>query len=180
MTTELLKRLKRNDRKAQKEFYYKYAQQMFLLTYRYIDNELDAGSKVNMAFFRIFSHVNNFCYKGEKALLAWMSRIVINEALGFLRQKLVYTEISDMANVCNDSATNPVDSLMAETYYALIRELPAELRTVFNLYAIDGYTHKEIAGKLGIKESSSRVYLTRARRFLQKKIIQINSDDGTA
>jgi RNA polymerase sigma-70 factor (ECF subfamily) len=63
---------------------------------------------------------------------------------------------------------------MAEDYYQLIRRLPHDFRTVFNLYAIDGYSHKEIAEELGIKETSSRVYLNRARKLLQEYIAEIS------
>jgi len=99
-----------------------------------------------------------------------MKKIIINEALKFLRSKIAYDDIdetkSDIFNADNISENN----LLLEDYYNLIKKLPSDLRTVFNLFVIEGFSHKEIAEKLFIKESSSRVYLTRARKILQKKI----------
>jgi RNA polymerase sigma-70 factor (ECF subfamily) len=170
MTEELIEQIKQNNRKAQEEFYKRYSVQMFRLTYRYVNNEQDAGSIVNFGFYKIFNSISRFYYHNEISFIAWMKRIVINEALSFLRQKVTYDEISDKQS---DSMANEnilENNLLLEDYYSLIRNLPQDLRTVFNLYAIDGYTHKEIANKLHIKESSSRVYLMRARKILQQNL----------
>ena len=96
-----------------------------------------------------------------------MERIVINEALMFLRKYRLHK--SAETNEPADSTINPCfeEHLDSEYFYRLIRRLPGDLRTVFNMYAIDGFSHKEIARELNIKEESSRVYLTRARKILQ-------------
>lgn len=167
MTAELLERIKRKERKAQHEFYQQFSVRLFRMVYRYVINEQDAGSIVNMAFFRIFGHIGEFKYNDEKSMMSWMKKIVINEALMFLRQRFTYDEIDENISKVLLTESIPEDNLILEDYYTLIRRLPDDLRTIFNLYAIDGFSHKEIAGRLGIKEASSRVYLTRARKMLR-------------
>ncbi len=170
MTEKLIDQVKQNEKKAQEEFYHRYSVQMFRLIYRYVNNEQDAGSIVNNGFHKIFNSISRFQYHNEISLIAWMKKIVINEALTFLRQKFNYRDIDDIHPDMMVHADTPENNLMLEDYYNLIRELPQDLRTVFNLYAIDGYLHKEIARILDINESSSRVYLMRARRILQQNL----------
>jgi len=170
MTEELIEQIKQNNRKAQEEFYNRYSVRMFRLTYRYVNSEQDAGSIVNTGFYKIFISINRFKYNNEISFIAWMNKIVINEALSFLRQKVTYYEINDNQSDSMANENIPENNLLLEDYYYLIRKLPQDLRTVFNLYAIDGYPHKEIARKLNIKESSSRVYLMRARKILQQNL----------
>jgi RNA polymerase sigma-70 factor (ECF subfamily) len=120
-----------------------------------------------MGFFHIFKNIGKFNYKSDLCTIGWMEKIVINEALMFLRKKLVYNNPCHAENVEYMTGGQSDDNLIAEDYYKLIMRLPCVLRTVFNLYAIDGFSHKEIAGELGIEEESSRVYLSRARKMLQ-------------
>ena len=176
MPEELIERIKRKDRKAQFEFYQRYSVPLFRLTYRYITNEQDAGSIVNMAFFKIFYNIREFNYKDQNSLMAWMKKIVINESLMFLRQKFTYAELD--GNTAKDLLFDnlPEDHLILEDYYTLIRKLPDDLRTVFNLHALDGFSHNEIANHLKIKEASSRAYLSKARKMLQNYIIKRISD----
>lgn len=171
MTQKLIAELKRNKAKAQKEFYYKYADRMFLLIYRYVNSEQDAGSIVNQGFYKIFVKINNFSFINEQALTAWMKKIMINEALSFLRKKVNYDEINENHSNITMVQNTAENNLALEEYYRLITDLPHDLRTVFNMYAIDGYSHKEISEIIGIKESSSRVYLLRARKILQDKLL---------
>ena len=172
MSEELLERVRRKDRKALQEFYKQHSICLFRLVYRYVNNEQDAASIVNMAFFKIFDHIRGFNYQDHQSMLSWMKKIAINEALMFLRQRFTYADLDESItkDLLNESL--PEDDLMLEDYYKLIRNLPDDLRTVFNLYAMDGFSHKEIASKLNLKEASSRVYLTRARRILQKFLIK--------
>jgi RNA polymerase sigma factor (sigma-70 family) len=173
MTAELIEQIRQNNRKAQEEFYKRYSVRMFRLTYRYVNNEQDAGSIVNTGFYKIFNSIKRFKYINEISFIAWMNKIIINEALSFLRRRISYSEIDDHQADSMASENIPENNLLQEDYYNLIRKLPQDLRTVFNLYAIDGYPHKEIATKLNIKESSSRVYLMRARKILQENLNNI-------
>jgi RNA polymerase sigma factor (sigma-70 family) len=171
MTAILIHRIKQKEKKAQEEFYKKFASQMFRLVYRYVKNESDASSVLNMGFFKIFTGIDRFIYTTEISFMAWMKKIMVNESLMFLRQETHFISI----DTCNveapfDEAECADNGLVIEDYYFLIRQLPQDLRTVFNLYAIDGYSHKEIATELNITESSSRVYLVRAREILRKNL----------
>lgn len=172
MTRLLIHRIKQNERKAQEKFYKKYSPQMFRLVYRYVKNEADAGSVLNMGFYKIFSSIDKLIYINEICFLAWMKKIMINESLMFLRQQFSFIDIEDYPQELPVEDCNPDNNLILEDYLNLIRQLPRDLRTVFNLYAIDGFTHKEIGAELNIAESSSRVYLTRARALLQKSLTE--------
>ncbi len=168
MTQELLNGVKNRERKAQYEFYRQFSVRIFRLVYRYVSNEQDAGSIVNTAFYKIFNNIGEFSYRDEVSMLAWMKRIAVNEALMFLRQRVHYSEINE--ELLKDIPADAVieDNLLLEDYYKMIMRLPDDLRTVFNLYALEGFNHNEISVQLKISESSSRVYLMRARKLLQK------------
>jgi len=99
-----------------------------------------------------------------------MKKIIVNEALLFLRGRFKYDEIQNTGIEAISIEDPTENNLILGDYYRLIQELPDDLRTVFNLYAIDGFSHKEISDQLNIKESSSRVYLMRARIILQEKL----------
>lgn len=172
MIYNLIERVVKGERKAQEEFYKRFANGLFRIAYRYVINEQDAASIVNMGFHRIFTNLGKFTYVSDCSTIGWMEKIVVNEALMLLRKKLHYHDQSEMETMEDQSEFHPDDNLLAEDYYKLIGKLPGDLRTVFNLYAIDGYSHKEIAVQLGIKEESSRVYLTRARRILQEYLME--------
>jgi RNA polymerase sigma factor (sigma-70 family) len=179
MTEILIHRIKQKERKAQEEFYKKYSPRMFRLIYRYIGNETDAGSILNMGFFKIFNKIDQLIYINDICFIAWMKKIMINESLMFLRQHCPCLDIDHYSDELYDAEDmSPDHRLKLEDYDTLIRHLPHELRTVFNLYAIDGFSHKEIAAELNIKESSSRVYLTRARVLLQKSLTELKSGYG--
>lgn len=168
ITEKLITKVRRKNLKAQKDFYHKYARIMYNVAYRYVNNEADAGSIVNYAFFKIFENIDNFSYKNERSFIAWMKKIVANEALGCLRKSIQFDEITE--NKIEEHIIIPENNLDLEVYYNIIKELPKDYKTVFNLYAIEGFTHDEISQSLNIKASSSRVYLTRARKILQEKI----------
>lgn len=174
MTEILIHKIINKEKKAQEEFYKKYSPQMFRLIYRYVKNEADAGSILNMGFFKIFTKIERVSYINEISFIAWMKKIMINESLMFLRQNDHFINIDTCFEELFPEEANCTDTgLLIEDYYFLIRQLPQDLRTVFNLYAIDGYSHKEIAAELNISESSSRVYLTRARALLKKSLTRV-------
>ena len=171
MSEILIQRIITKEKKAQEEFYKKYSPQMFRLIYRYVKNEADAASILNIGFFRIFSKIHGLNYINEISFIGWMKKIMINESLMFLRQNDHFKDIETcFEELPPDEGNCPDSGLMLEDYYLLIRQLPQDLRTVFNLFAIDGFSHKEIAANLNISESSSRVYLTRARALLRRTL----------
>jgi len=173
----MIKYLKYKSKKNnEKVIYNTFAEKMLLLCYRYLNNIMDAEEAMHNGFIKVFANIKRFKPKHENSFEAWIKKIMINECLMFLRKKVNFTliaidEIKEQGNKAFESTTN----FEVETYLELINELPVGYKTVFNLYAIEGYAHKEIAEILKISESTSRSQLTKARKLLQTKIIKKES-----
>ena len=170
---ELIKGCLRRDPSAQKLLYDSYSSKMYSLCYRYVRNPMEAEDILVTAFVKIFDKIQQF--KSEGSFEGWIRRIVVNEALTFLRRnRSMYLE-TDLEQADREPDYNALsDHLEAEDLLKMIQELPTGYRIVFNLYAIDGYSHKEIADQLGISENTSKSQLSRARTFLQKLLIEHN------
>lgn len=164
---ELIKGCIRRERGAQKRLYDTFSSKMFTLCSRYVKNSMEAEDVLVTAFTKILDKIDQ--YKGEGSFEGWIRRIVVNEALTWLRRnRNMYLELElEAANYEPDYQTIS-DHLEAEDLLKMIGELPSGYRIVFNLYAIDGYSHKEIAEQLGISENTSKSQLSRARAYLQK------------
>jgi RNA polymerase sigma-70 factor (ECF subfamily) len=132
---------------------------------------MEAEDVLVTAFTKIFERIEQF--KGEGSFEGWIRRIVVNESLTFLRKnKSMYVETDIEAADREPDYGSLQNELEAEDLRKLIAELPTGYRIVFNLYAIDGFSHQEIASQLGITESTSKSQLSRARVFLQKKLVE--------
>jgi RNA polymerase sigma factor (sigma-70 family) len=165
---QLIKALKRADPKAQRQVYDKYASRMLGVCMRYVGNQMTAEDILVEGFIKVFDKIEQF--KSEGSFEGWIRRIMVNEALGHLRQRkrLLEDAILDEAQEVADSNTLADQSLEANEMMEMIETLPTGYRTVFNLYAIEGYAHAEIADMLGITESTSKSQLHRARALLQQ------------
>jgi RNA polymerase sigma-70 factor (ECF subfamily) len=164
---ELIKGCLRRDRNAQKLLYDTYSSKMYGLCYRYVKDVMEAEDILVTAFMKVFDKIAQF--KSEGSFEGWIRRIVVNEALTYLRRhRSMYLE-TELEQADREPDYNSLsDHLEAEDLLKMIQELPTGYRIVFNLYAIDGYSHKEIAGQLGISENTSKSQLSRARTYLQK------------
>ncbi len=166
---QLVKALRKRDPKAQRQVYDKYSSRMLGLCFRYVSDEMIAEDVMIEGFLRVFAKVDQFNEEGS--FEGWIRRIMVNEALGHLRKQKRILE-----DAMSDEAANIPDAEMADQHLdveellGLIGELPAGYRTVFNLYAIEGYSHGEIAELMGITESTSKSQLHRARALLQKMV----------
>ncbi len=162
----------KNDRKSQKYLYETYANPVFRLLFRYLGNESDVDDVLITGFTKVLKNIDSFKFRGKGSLMAWIRKIMVNEALMFLRSKKEMSLIDNNEHfqIANDS--DPVSDLAAEDIYNLILKLPAGYRTIFNLFVIEGYNHREIANMLGITESTSKSQLNKARKKLQEKIIK--------
>jgi len=171
MTEEqLIKGCREGDRLAQKELYELHARKMLGVCMRYIDNKETAHDILQEGFVKVFFNLNS--YQGNGSFEGWMRKIFVNCALEYLRHADVLRDsvnLDDISSFASDKSSAVADISAAELM-KLIRELPAGFRAVFNMYAIDGYSHKDIAEKLGITESTSRSRFTRARQLLQQKV----------
>lgn len=138
---------------------------------RYLSQNEDVKDVAQETFVKIFVSVGSFKYSGEGSLTAWIRKITLHSALNYLRdnKKVRFASSFDEIPELMDDPPDPVQ-LSADELASLIRELPDGYRTVFNLYAIEGKKHKEIAELLGIKENSSASQFLRAKALLATKI----------
>lgn len=172
---QLVKALRKDDPKAQRQVYDKYSARMLGLCFRYICDEMAAEDVMVEGFLKVFGKIDQ--YSGEGSFEGWIRRIMVNEALGYLRKQkriLEDTLSEEAANI--PDYTSADQNLEAEELLKLIEDLPVGYRTVFNLYAIEGFAHIEIAQMLGVTESTSKSQLHRARALLQKMVSDWEND----
>ncbi len=164
---ELIKGCLKGERSAQKHLYELYSSRMYAVCYRYVKDPMHAQDILVIAFMKVFEKIAQF--KNEGSFEGWIRRITVNEALTWLRRhKSMYIE-ADLESADREPDYDQLgDHLEAEDLINMIATLPAGYQIVFNMYAIDGYSHKEIAEHLGISENTSKSQLSRARTYLQK------------
>lgn len=173
---QLIKECKQGSAAAQKCLYDLYADSMFMTCRRYLKNEADAEERMLDGFYKFFSHISNFRYQGDAALFGFIKRIMINECLMFLRKKNPFEITAETEDLALAVPENVFSKLEADEIFKLIIRLPVGYRTVFNLYAVEGMTHKEIAELLKISEGTSKSQLSKARTLLQKMIHNENGN----
>lgn len=173
MLKQLVEQCQRGNAFAQKRLFDQYANRLLRVSLRYVSHEPEAEEVLMSGFLKAFRAIGDFTYRDENGLEAWLRRIVVNEALQHLRatRRLPVFQTNDGADSQPDPQPLPDAGLDAERIYALIRELPPGYRTVFNLYAIEGYTHREIADRLDISENTSKSQMSKARALLQEQLI---------
>ena len=160
----------KGDRAAQKMLYDRLAPRMFPLCIRYVGDRALAEDILQDGFITLFTRLKD--YKGEGSFEGWARRIFVTTALMDLRKKdaLKMSEDLDAARGLKTETVSQVQNIGYKELMELIMTLPPGFRTVFNMYAIEGYSHKEISEILGISETTSRTQLSRARIWLQNKI----------
>ena len=160
---------------AQRALFDKYSGRMLSLCRRYVKDVLEAEGVMIIAFTKIFERIEQ--YTGEGNFEGWMKRIMVNESLQYLRKHKnmqLNMDIEEAHHLPNYDAME--DHLQTEDLMQMISELPVGYRTVFNLYAIEGYSHKEIAEQLKINENTSKSQLSRARVYLQKRLTEMEQE----
>lgn len=166
---KLIKACMRNDRTAQKALYDRFAPFMMAIAIRYVGDDDTAQDVVQEAFIKVFSSLNQYTAKGS--LEGWVRRITINSALEYMRSKNIFNSIDDdEVTQIPTMNTSAIEKISADELMDIIASLPTGYRTVFNMYAVEGYSHKEIAQIMGIQESSSRSQYIRAKLLIQKKL----------
>ena len=170
---ELSLQCQRGDMQARRTLYERYGGGPMAICLRFIGARETAEDVLHDGFLRIFQSIKQFSYQGEGSLKAWLSRVMVNEALGYLRKKnvqlqqeVLMTEIPDVPDT-DDSDLNDIPRSVLMKF---ISELPDGYRTVFNLYVFEEKSHKEIASLLGITEHTSSSQFYRAKSLLIKKI----------
>lgn len=166
----LLVKCMEGDRVAQKKLYERLAPQMFSVCIRYVGERSVAEDLLQEGFVTLFTRLDS--YKGDGSFEGWARKIFVNTALMYLRKKDALKMSDDIENARHlaTDVTSQMEDIGYRELLKLITSLPAGFRTVFNMYVIEGYSHKEIASMLGISETTSRTQLSRARTWLQNKI----------
>jgi len=165
---EIIRGCLANDRKVQKKLYDLYSPVLMGLCRRYITKKEDAEEILIESFYKIFSNIRQF--KGKGSFEGWMKRITVNESLMFLRKKYNFNVGLESSQV--DLKTMPAaeQRLFENDILQLLDHLPTGYRTIFNLYVIEGYTHREVAEKLNISINTSKSQLIHAKRRLRELI----------
>ncbi len=163
------------NRVAQQKLFDTYSGLLMGICRRYINNKAEAGDAFQDGFIKIFNNLHN--YKGNASLKTWTHSIMTNNAIDFLRKRRnenIFIQLtSDFEETVTETNHDDHEEeilLTSEDAISLLDQLPDQYRTCLNLFAVDGYSHAEIAALLGISESSSRSNVARARQLLRKKI----------
>ena len=170
---EMIEGCKKGDRHAQKLLYDRFSGKMFALCCRYVKDKMEAEDILLTAFTKILDRIGQ--YKNEGSFEGWIRKVMVNESLSYLRKnKSMYVE-TDIEAVDKEPNYEKLENhLEAQDLLKLISELPSGYRIVFNMFTIDGYSHKEIGEQLGINENTSKSQLSRARIVLQKKLLALD------
>ena len=167
---ELIEGCKQKNRKAQKMLYELHAPVMFGVCMRYVKNREDAEDVMIEGFFKVMTNIHQF--KGTGSFQGWIRRIMVNESLMFLRKAHNFRMTVEVSNIEIKSQVTVEDELSAQDIINLLDKLPTGYRTVFNLYVLEGYKHREIAEMLGISINTSKSQLILAKKRMQSLIKQ--------
>lgn len=172
----LINLVKKGDEPAMRILYSRHIRYLSAVCSRYIYGRKDIEDVLQDAFLKILASIKSFEYRGEGSLKGWMTKITLNETLKFIKNnsRLQFVELkpAEMDNIDEEPNT---EGIPPELIHSMIRELPDGYRTIFNLYVIEGKSHKEIAELLGIKADSSASQLHRAKAMLAEKIKKYNT-----
>lgn len=167
---DIIKGCVKRDHKYQKLLYSKYASLFYAICLRYLKNSDDAKDALQECFIKIYDKIS--LYSGEGSFEGWMKRLVVNNCLMILREKkkAIFVDENHLPIEADTNEEEVSYDIDKQKLFQLIQDLPDGYRTVFNLYVIDGFSHKEIAEKMGINEGTSKSQLARAKKILREKI----------
>ena len=165
---KLIKKCIKGDIKAQRALFNRFAPKMFGVCLRYAKDKNTAEDVLQEGFVKVFFNIEKF--KGG-SLEGWIRKIMVNTSLDEIRKNTKFKNNVNIEKVKQEENKNYIiEGLIAQDILNIINKMPSGYKVVFNLFAIEGYSHKEIGKKLGISESTSKSQYFRARNFLQKKI----------
>lgn len=160
----------------QEELYRRFAPKMYAVCLRYANNADDAQDLLQEGFIKVFRNLHRF--RAEGSFEGWVRRVFVNTSIEHFRKKSAQlSSVSEKEeNTIEDADISALDTLAEKDIINIVQELSPGYRTVFNLYVVEGYSHKEIGEMLGISEGTSKSQLARAKSILQKKVTQYLSD----
>ena len=164
----------RKDQKAQGELYTRYAGRLYAVCFRYIGNKEEAQDLMHDAMIKAMDSIRLFHYSGEGSLYAWLRRLTVNVSIDRLREKgkaqIIPLDLTMEPAVSEPQDDEDADNIPAQVMLDMVASLPDVRRTVFNMYCIDGFTHKEIAEAINITEKGSASILAKSRVQLRNAI----------
>ena len=164
---ELIKGCCKNDRKAQEHLYKMYASKMYVIALRYSKSQQEAEDILQESFIKVFEKIKEFKMKSK--LVTWVTRIVINTALNSQRSKLYMFPMSDVDDVQLEEEIS-LSRFEWQELLKMIQALPTGCQAIFNLFAIEGFSHTEIAKMLDVSEGTSKSQYSRAKKLLKELI----------
>ncbi|MFH1161147.1 MAG: sigma-70 family RNA polymerase sigma factor [bacterium] len=175
---ELIDRCLNRDPKAQESLYSKYASRMFGICLRYAGDGMEAQDMLQEGFIRAFRYLKDYRFEGS--FEGWLQRVFVNTAINIKRKGLKFQseDSTDEKARQIDTCEDAISKLSQQELMQMIRELPTGYRMVFNLFVIEGFSHKEIGKLLGISESTSKSQLWCAKRSLRMRILKNGYGDG--
>lgn len=169
---EMVDGCKREDRRCQRELWDRFSKKLFALCKRYCNNQEEAEDALMESFVKIYDNLSNFRF--ESSLETWMRRVTVNQCINKIRaRKLIWDSLTEDEYKFGYE-DNSLNQLQVQEILDLVEALPTGYRTVFNMYAIEGYSHKEVGEMLGIDEGTSRSQFSKARKALQLEYIKRN------
>ncbi|MGX5688174.1 RNA polymerase sigma factor [Arcticibacter tournemirensis] len=172
---DLLEGCRRGERRTQELLYKLLGSKMMGICMRYAKDRFEAEDMLQVGFVKVFQKVKEF--RGEGSFEGWIRRIMVNSAIEVYRKNQRMINVVDIDEVYDaPQSMFDMNKLEAKDLLNLIQHLSSGYRVVFNLYAIEGYSHKEIAEQLGITEGASKSQLSRARAILKEKIVKMEGD----
>lgn len=172
---DLIKACKKQDREAQRLLYDRYSPTMFGVVRRYVKHREDAEDVVVEAFFKVLTKIHQ--YTGSGNFEGWIRRVVVNESLMFLRKKHNFHLTVEINTIDAPTHLTIEDDLAAQDILNLLAQLPTGYRTIFNLYVLEGYKHREIAELLGISINTSKSQLILAKKRM-RELLEKNNYPG--
>jgi RNA polymerase sigma-70 factor (ECF subfamily) len=170
ITSTLIQNCIQGDRQSQKELYDLLSPRMFSICLKFFKNRSDAEDVLQEGFICLFTKLHQF--KGEGSFEGWVKRIFVNTSISYLRtQKPEPLSVSELEEFIASKQKNALDNLYEKDILQITRALSNGYKTVFNLYAVEGYSHKEVADLLGITESTSKSQYLRAKASIRSSIL---------
>ena len=167
--TDLIHGCLRGDRRMQEELYRRFSPRMYAVCLRYAGNAEEAEDILQEGFIKIFKKLDSF--RSEGSFEGWIRRIFVNTAIEHFRRKRYLQPVTEKEeNTIEGKYISILDELAEQDILSLVQQLSPGYRTVFNMYVVEGYTHKEIADLLGISEGTSKSQLSRAKVILQEMV----------
>lgn len=165
---ELIQGCIRNERSAQEKVYKLFYSKMMALVKRYIDQDMQAEEVLNNGFLRAFQKVEQYTFQGS--FEGWLRKIVFHAVSDYVKQNIKYSEKIMLVEKDQYVHKDHADRLYYDQLLQLVQSLPGATRAVFNMYVMEGFSHKEIGKMLGISEGTSKWHLSEGRRILKDKI----------